>query len=63
MGDLSDSISGCLKVILIAIAIIIAGLITASYYSGKSEGEKKYEQGIKDAMSGKIDSTFIKNEK
>lgn len=61
MGYLSGPMDSFFRIIIfIAIAIILA-VGAVSYYSGKEEGTKQsYEQGVKDAMSGKVDSIFLK---
>jgi hypothetical protein len=62
MGDFSGPISGCLKVVVViglALFLIVMGI---TYHSGKTNGrDKGYEQGVKDALSGKVDSTILKN--
>jgi hypothetical protein len=61
MGDFSGPISGCLKVVAIIGLVLFLVIMGLTYHSGKSEGkEKGYEQGVKDALSGKVDSTIIK---
>lgn len=61
MGDFSGPITGCLKVVAIIGLVLFLIIMGVVYNSGKSEGKDKgYEQGVKDALSGKADSTTLK---
>ena len=61
MGDLSGPMDSFFRIIAIIFIIIILAAGAVSYYSGKQECTKQtYEQGVKDAMSGKVDSTLLK---
>lgn len=60
MGDLTDQAAGCFKVVIIAIAILMFLGIGTSYYMGSGNKKSNYEQGVKDALAGKIDSALIK---
>ena len=61
MGDLSGPMDSFFRIVIFIAIIIILAAGAVSYYSGKEEGAKQtYEQGVKDAMSGKVDSTLLK---
>lgn len=61
MGDFSGPITGCLRVVAIIGLVLFLIIMGVTYKSGKSEGkEKGYEQGVKDALSGKVDTTIFK---
>jgi mannose/fructose/N-acetylgalactosamine-specific phosphotransferase system component IID len=61
MGDFSGPATGCLRVVVIIGVILFLIIMGVTYKSAQSSGKDKgYEQGVKDALSGKVDSTILK---
>ena len=61
MGDLTDQASGCFKIILIVIAAMIISIYALFYSCGENSGNNKgYQQGVRDAMSGQVDTLKFK---